>query len=88
MGLAKTSIILISAFILDEFGWRPLLLLSSIGMATSLAVLVLGSMFLEHSSYKPTSAIVVCVVAVCANVSFFSIELWPLHGSTHHKYFH
>ena len=35
-------------------------------------------MFLEHSSNKPTWAIVVCVVAVCANVSFFSIWLGPI----------
>ena len=39
MGLAKTSLILISAFFLDKFGRRPLLLLGSIGMVISLAVL-------------------------------------------------
>ncbi|PWA83156.1 major facilitator, sugar transporter-like, Major facilitator superfamily domain protein [Artemisia annua] len=78
MGLAKTSFVLVSAFFLDKFGRRPLLLLGSIGMAISLAVLGLGTMFLEHSSDKPTWAIVVCVIAVCADVSFFSIGLGPI----------
>ncbi|KAJ0491358.1 putative major facilitator, sugar transporter, major facilitator superfamily [Helianthus annuus] len=78
MGLAKTSFVLVSAFYLDKFGRRPLLLLGSIGMVISLAGLGLGSKFLEHSSDKPTWAIALCVVAVCADVSFFSIGLGPI----------
>ncbi|KAC9196941.1 hypothetical protein E3N88_46203 [Mikania micrantha] len=78
MGLTKTSFVLVSAFFLDKFGRRPLLLLGSIGMAVSLAGLGLGSRFLEHSSHKPTWAIALCVVAVCADVSFFSIGLGPI----------
>ncbi|KVH93903.1 polyol transporter 5-like [Cynara cardunculus var. scolymus] len=78
MGLAKTSCVLISAFFLDRFGRRPLLLLGSMGMAISLAGLGLGSRFLEHLNHKPTWAIGLCVVAVCADVSFFSIGLGPI----------
>ncbi|KAI3814550.1 hypothetical protein L1987_14190 [Smallanthus sonchifolius] len=78
MGLTKTCFVLVSAFFLDKFGRRPLLLLGSIGMAISLAGLGLGSRFLEHSSHKPTWAIALCVVAVCADVSFFSIGLGPI----------
>ena len=37
MGLAKTSFVLFSAFYLDRFGRRPLLLVGSAGMAISLA---------------------------------------------------
>ncbi|KAI3714623.1 hypothetical protein L6452_21581 [Arctium lappa] len=78
MGLAKTSCVLVSAFFLDRFGRRPLLLLGSMGMAVSLAGLGLGSRFLEHLDHKPTWAIGLCVVAVCADVSFFSIGLGPI----------
>ncbi|KAL8223370.1 hypothetical protein R6Q57_018845 [Mikania cordata] len=78
MGLTKTSFVLVSAFFLDKFGRRPLLLLGSIGMAISLAGLGFGSRFLEHSSHKPTWAIALCVVAVCADMSFFSIGLGPI----------
>ncbi|XP_062090773.1 polyol transporter 5-like [Humulus lupulus] len=78
MGLAKTSFVLISAFYLDRFGRRPLLLLGSIGMALSLAGLGLGSKYLEYSNEKPVWAIALCVVAVCSAVSFFSIGLGPI----------
>uniref|UniRef100_A0A5B7BIU2 Putative polyol transporter 5-like n=1 Tax=Davidia involucrata TaxID=16924 RepID=A0A5B7BIU2_DAVIN len=78
MGVTKTSFVLISAFFLDRFGRRPLLLLGSIGMAFSLAGLGLGSKYLEHSDDKPSWAIALCVVAVCADVSFFSIGLGPI----------
>ncbi|CAK9170691.1 unnamed protein product [Ilex paraguariensis] len=78
MGIAKTSFVLVSALFLDNFGRRPLLLLSSTGVAISLAGLGLGSKFLEHSDPKPVWAIALCVVAVCADVSFFSIGLGPI----------
>lgn len=78
MGIAKTFFVLISAFFLDRFGRRPLLLLGSAGMAVSLAGLGLGSKFLEFSNSKPNWAIALCVVAVCAAASFFSIGLGPI----------
>ncbi|KAK0572591.1 hypothetical protein LWI29_033869 [Acer saccharum] len=78
MGITKTSFVLISALFLDHFGRRPLLLLGSSGMAVSLALLGFGSKYLEQSNSNPTWAIVLCVVAVCADVSFFSIGLGPV----------
>ncbi|KAI5585337.1 hypothetical protein BDE02_06G138600 [Populus trichocarpa] len=78
MGSAKTSFVLFSALFLDRFGRRPLFLLGSAGMALSLAVLGMSSKFLEHSNSKPMWAIVLCVVAVCGVVSFFSIGLGPI----------
>ncbi|PPS19650.1 hypothetical protein GOBAR_AA00913 [Gossypium barbadense] len=78
MGVAKATFVLISAVYLDRFGRRPLLLLGSIGMAVSLAVLGMGSKFLQHSETKPLWAIIVCIIAVCADVSFFSIGLGPI----------
>jgi MFS family permease len=70
--------VLLSALYLDRFGRRPLLLLGSAGMVLSLAGLGLGSMFLGRSDSKPMWAIVLCILAVCADVSFFSIGLGPI----------
>ncbi|CAK7334994.1 unnamed protein product [Dovyalis caffra] len=78
MGSAKTLFVLLSALFLDRLGRRPLLLLGSAGMAFSLAGLGMGSKFLEHSDTKPVWAIVLCVVAVCGVVSFFSVGLGPI----------
>ncbi|XP_030472654.2 polyol transporter 5-like [Syzygium oleosum] len=78
MGLAKTFFAFVSALCLDHLGRRPLLMLGSAGMAVSLAGLGLGSKFLEPPGSKPTWAIALCVVAVCADVSFFSIGLGPI----------
>ncbi|XP_062090774.1 polyol transporter 5-like [Humulus lupulus] len=78
MGLAKTSFVLFSALYLDKFGRRPLLLLGSVGMAISLAGLGLGSKLMESSNSRPTWALVLCIIAVCADVSFFSIGLGPI----------
>lgn len=78
MGIAKVGFVLISAFFLDRFGRRPLLLLGSTGMACSLFGLGLGSKFLEYSDMKPKWAIGLCVVAVCAALSFFCIGLGPI----------
>lgn len=78
MGFAKTFFVFVSALFLDRFGRRPLLLLGSAGMAVSLAGLGMGSTFLESSGSKPQWAIALCVVALCADVSFFSIGLGPI----------
>lgn len=78
MGTSKATFVMISALFLDKFGRRPLLLLGSCGMAVSLCVLGLGSMFLEQSAERPTWAIIVSVIAVCFDVSFFSIGLGPI----------
>ncbi|RAL37203.1 hypothetical protein DM860_004125 [Cuscuta australis] len=78
MGLAKTSFVLVSALFLDNFGRRPMLLLGTMGQAVSLVGLGLGSTFLAHAHHKPIWAIALCVFAVCADVSFFSIGLGPI----------
>ncbi|CAI9100324.1 OLC1v1037297C1 [Oldenlandia corymbosa var. corymbosa] len=78
MGLAKTSFVLVSALFLDQYGRRPLLLLGTTGQALSLAGLGISSMFLQHAHKKPVWAIAMSIVAVCADVSFFSIGLGPI----------
>ncbi|CAI0543271.1 unnamed protein product [Linum tenue] len=78
MGLSKAAFVMVSAFYLDRFGRRPLLLLGSTGMALSLFILGLGSKILQHSDSKPLWAVTMCIVAVCGFVSFFSIGLGPI----------
>ncbi|GMI97727.1 POLYOL TRANSPORTER 5, ARABIDOPSIS THALIANA POLYOL/MONOSACCHARIDE TRANSPORTER 5 [Hibiscus trionum] len=78
MGLVKTSFVFVSALFLDHYGRRPLLLLGTTGMAISLACLGLGSKYLQHCNDKPVWAIALCVIAVCADFSFFSIGLGPI----------
>ncbi|XP_051152471.1 polyol transporter 5-like [Andrographis paniculata] len=78
MGIAKTFFVLVSALFLDQYGRRPLLLLGTAGMAVSLAGLGLGSRFLGRRRRKPAWAIALCVLTVCADVSFFSIGLGPI----------
>ncbi|WJX30056.1 hypothetical protein P8452_18634 [Trifolium repens] len=65
------------ALVLDKFGRRPMLLLGSSGMAVSLFGLAMGCTLLQNSDEKPIWAISLCVVAVCATVSFFSMGLGP-----------
>lgn len=78
MGIAKTAFVLISALFLDRFGRRPMLLLGSCGMAMSLFVLGLGCTLLKFSDYSNDGLVIaLCVVALCATVSFFSIGLGP-----------
>ncbi|XP_031258394.1 probable polyol transporter 6 [Pistacia vera] len=78
MGLSKTGFVLISAIFLDRFGRQPLLFIGTTGMVVSLAVLGAGSKVLENSTDKPLWAIVMSIIAVCADVSFFSIGLGPI----------
>ncbi|XP_022728823.1 polyol transporter 5-like [Durio zibethinus] len=78
MGLSKTFFVLVSALFLDRFGRRPLLLIGTLGMVGSLVGLGLGSKFLVENDPKPTWAIVLSIIAVCADLSFFSIGLGPI----------
>ncbi|KAK8682864.1 hypothetical protein V6N13_038946 [Hibiscus sabdariffa] len=78
MGIVKTCFVFVSALFLDHYGRRPLLLLSTAGVAISLACLGLGSKYLQQCNEKPIWAIALCVVAVCADFSFFSIGLGPI----------
>ncbi|KAL5975896.1 hypothetical protein ACLOJK_020224 [Asimina triloba] len=81
MGFTKTCFVLLSACFLDSFGRRPLLLVGSTGKAVALAALGISSKILEAAAAaeeKPTWALTLCVVAVCADVSFFSIGLGPI----------
>ncbi|CAL0322187.1 unnamed protein product [Lupinus luteus] len=78
MGVVKTTFVFVSALFLDRFGRRPMLLLGSSGMAVSMFMLGLGCTFLDYSDDKPAWAITLCVVAVSAALSFFSIGLGPI----------
>ncbi|XP_010536004.1 PREDICTED: polyol transporter 5-like [Tarenaya hassleriana] len=78
MGMSKTFFVLVSALFLDHYGRRPLLLLGTAGVAVSLFTLGVGSHFLTASHDKPAWVLAICVVSICAFLSFFSIGLGPI----------
>lgn len=78
MGVTKTCFVLFSALYLDRFGRRRLLLVGSTGMTVALALLGLGSKFMEMGRSRPTWAVVLSIVALCGDVALFSIGLGPI----------
>ncbi|CAN6441710.1 unnamed protein product [Victoria cruziana] len=81
MGLVKTSFVIVSALFLDKVGRRPLLLTGSCGMAGSLFTLGVCSKLIERAGKvtKFTWTIGLSIVAICADVSFFSIGMGPIN---------
>ncbi|KAF3793333.1 Polyol transporter 5 [Nymphaea thermarum] len=81
MGLVKTTFVIISALFLDRVGRRPLLLTGSCGMAASLFTLGVCSKLIEKAgkATKFTWTIGLSIVAICADVSFFSIGMGPIN---------
>jgi sugar porter (SP) family MFS transporter len=77
-GVAKAGSILIAMALVDRAGRRPLLLVSTGGMAASL--LLVGSLFAASASTKKGDAAVsaASVAAVVAYVVFFSMGLGPM----------
>ncbi|KAK3119179.1 hypothetical protein QOZ80_9BG0715250 [Eleusine coracana subsp. coracana] len=74
MGAVKTLAILVATSLSDRLGRRPLLLASTAGIAASLAVLG-AALFVTPTTTVSTA---VCVAAVMAFVTAFSVGLGPL----------
>ncbi|GJN04981.1 hypothetical protein PR202_ga22567 [Eleusine coracana subsp. coracana] len=74
MGAVKTLAILVATSLSDRLGRRPLLLASTAGIAASLAVLGIA-LFVTPTTTVSTA---VCVAAVMAFVTAFSVGLGPL----------
>uniref|UniRef100_A0ACD5VE45 Uncharacterized protein n=1 Tax=Avena sativa TaxID=4498 RepID=A0ACD5VE45_AVESA len=82
MGVTKTLVVLISMFLLDRVGRRPLLLCSTAGVVASLVGLATG---LTIVGQNPDDARIpwaagLCVASVLAYVSSFSVGLGPVAG--------
>lgn len=77
MGVTKTCFVLFSALYLDRFGRRRLLLVGSTGMTVALALLGLGSKFMD-SKGRATWAVALSIMALCGDVALFSIGLGPI----------
>ncbi|XP_027151818.1 putative polyol transporter 1 [Coffea eugenioides] len=78
VGVTKT-IFLVSAFYLDKFGRRILLLTSTGGLVCSLVGLGIGLTVIDHHpNEKLTWAIAVCFCCVLSSVATFSMGLGPV----------
>nr|GEZ11254.1 probable polyol transporter 4 [Tanacetum cinerariifolium]GEZ25283.1 probable polyol transporter 4 [Tanacetum cinerariifolium] len=74
VGVAKTLFILVAIVLIDKVGRKPLLYVSTIGMTACLCCLAISL-----SLFKGTSlGIALAILAVCGNVSFFSIGIGPV----------
>jgi len=69
MGAVKVLFIVVSAFLLDSVGRRPLIILSTCGMAVCQFVLAFA---LAHSFGS------IAMVAVCLFIAFFSVGIGPI----------
>lgn len=78
VGLIKTISIPVAMILSDRVGRRSLLVISTAGMAASLVILGLGLQIVDGFVTNQTLMAVVCIVAVLAYVSFFSIGIGPL----------
>ncbi|TYK13119.1 putative polyol transporter 4 [Cucumis melo var. makuwa] len=74
VGFTKTLFILVAIFLIDKVGRKPLLYLSTIGMTACLFCLSITLAFLAHGKL----GIVLSILAVCANVAFFSVGIGPV----------
>ncbi|CAN6338435.1 unnamed protein product [Urochloa humidicola] len=75
-GVAKAGSILIAMALVDRAGRRPLLLVSTGGMAASLVLV--GSLFAASSAGGAAAVSAASVAAVVAYVVFFSMGLGPM----------
>lgn len=80
VGFSKTIFILVSTFLLDRVGRRPLLLTSVGGMIVSLLGLGLGLTLSDHQNHTTGSgpAIILSIVSILSFVATFSIGLGPI----------
>ncbi|KAH7404616.1 hypothetical protein KP509_15G034400 [Ceratopteris richardii] len=84
MGFTKCIFILVSVLYLDRVGRRPLLLVSTIGITTCLAILALCFGFVKNvepdikAGHSVGVLAVMVIIAVCFYVAFFSIGMGPI----------
>uniref|UniRef100_A0ACD5TQJ8 Uncharacterized protein n=1 Tax=Avena sativa TaxID=4498 RepID=A0ACD5TQJ8_AVESA len=82
MGVTKTLVVLVSMFLLDRVGRRPLLLCSTAGVIISLLGLATGLTIVGQNpeDTRIPWAAGLCVASVLAYVSSFSVGLGPVAG--------
>lgn len=78
VGLTKTTFIVVATFLMDKFGRRRLLLVSTAGMIVALASLGSGLTFADRSAEPLRWALAFSIFATYAYVAFFSIGLCPV----------
>lgn len=76
VGIAKTSFILVAILLIDRVGRKPLLYVSTIGMTVCLFGLGVTLSLFSGGKF----GILLGILFVCGNVSFFSIGIGPICG--------
>ncbi|GLU06466.1 hypothetical protein SLE2022_234990 [Rubroshorea leprosula] len=76
MGVAKTAFILVSTFLIDKLGRKPLLYVSTIGMTACLSILAF-SLALLGKEQLVTALAILCI---CGSAAFFSVGIGPVCG--------
>ncbi|KAJ8615753.1 hypothetical protein MRB53_035125 [Persea americana] len=79
VGFSKTIFVLVSTYLVDSFGRRPLLLTSTMGMFFCQLLLATGLTVIDNNPDKNLAGVlVVCIIMVLSLVAFFSSGLGPI----------
>ncbi|XXG89142.1 hypothetical protein AAC387_Pa12g1216 [Persea americana] len=79
VGFSKTIFVLVSTYLVDRFGRRPLLLISTMGMMFSHVLLATGLTIIDHNPDKKlTGVLALCIAMLLTLVAFFSSGLGPI----------
>ncbi|KAJ8615746.1 hypothetical protein MRB53_035118 [Persea americana] len=79
VGFSKTMFVLVSTYLVDRFGRRPLLLISTMGMIFSHVLLATGLTIIDHNPDKKlTGVLALCIAILLTLVAFFSSGLGPI----------
>ncbi|KAK1402638.1 Polyol transporter 5 [Heracleum sosnowskyi] len=78
VGICKTIFVLISTFLLDKVGRRPLMLSSIGGVVVALVILSGSLIVINHSDHTVHWAVVLAIISVYGFVSVFSSGMGPV----------
>lgn len=78
VGFCKTVFILISTFLLDKIGRRPLMLTSMGGMVIFLVILAMSLTVINNSNHTVDWAVASAIIGVLGFVSIFSSGMGPV----------
>ncbi|KAG8368263.1 hypothetical protein BUALT_Bualt15G0027100 [Buddleja alternifolia] len=78
VGFVKLCFTLVSTFLLDKIGRRPLLLTSAAGCAFCLTGLAIGLTYIGNSDERLVWAVALCMASILCYVSVFALGMGPI----------